>query len=90
MLRAASGADLIHELPEALTVDCYSMVQAQAVQGYCPQHDALMDDLTGRETLSLYDRLRGVPENKVKSCVSCLLDVLMLKHCADVHAGNYR
>ena len=31
--------------------------------GYCPQFDALLQQLTGRETLYLYGRLRGVPEN---------------------------
>jgi len=30
--------------------------------GYCPQFDALLQQLTGRETLYLYARLRGVPE----------------------------
>lgn len=29
--------------------------------GYCPQFDALYDELTGREHLQLYARLRGVP-----------------------------
>lgn len=29
--------------------------------GYCPQFDALLDDLTGKETLIMYSLLRGVP-----------------------------
>jgi len=29
--------------------------------GYCPQFDALFDDLTAREHLELYTRLRGIP-----------------------------
>uniref|UniRef100_A0A182TFV1 ABC transporter domain-containing protein n=1 Tax=Anopheles melas TaxID=34690 RepID=A0A182TFV1_9DIPT len=29
--------------------------------GYCPQFDALIEDLTGRETLKLFSLLRGVP-----------------------------
>lgn len=33
--------------------------------GYCPQFDALIDELTGKEQLTLYARLRGVPENEV-------------------------
>ena len=28
--------------------------------GYCPQFDALLDDLTGRETLTMYCLLRGI------------------------------
>ena len=34
--------------------------------GYCPQFDALVDELTGAEQLTLYARLRGVPENEVQ------------------------
>ncbi|XP_055529126.1 phospholipid-transporting ATPase ABCA1-like [Wyeomyia smithii] len=33
--------------------------------GYCPQFDALIDDLTGRETLKLFSLLRGVPGDKI-------------------------
>ena len=43
--------------------------QVQQSIGYCPQFDALYDELTGREHLQLYARLRGVPwkeQNKVK------------------------
>lgn len=29
--------------------------------GYCPQFDALFDELTAREHLQLYTRLRGIP-----------------------------
>lgn len=33
--------------------------------GYCPQFDALFDDLTGRETLRIYCLLRGVPKKDI-------------------------
>ena len=33
--------------------------------GYCPQVDALIDQLSGRQHLTLYARLRGVPRAKV-------------------------
>jgi ATP-binding cassette, subfamily A (ABC1), member 3 len=33
--------------------------------GYCPQFDALIDDLTGRETLDFYCLLRGVPKSEI-------------------------
>lgn len=29
--------------------------------GYCPQFDALFDELTAQEHLELYTRLRGIP-----------------------------
>lgn len=34
--------------------------------GYCPQFDALLDDLTGRETLRIFALLRGVPSRDIK------------------------
>jgi len=34
--------------------------------GYCPQFDALIDEMTAEEQIFLYARLRGVPENEVK------------------------
>ncbi|XP_058060642.1 phospholipid-transporting ATPase ABCA1-like [Anopheles bellator] len=33
--------------------------------GYCPQFDALIEDLTGRETLKLFSLLRGVPRANI-------------------------
>ncbi|XP_055628188.1 phospholipid-transporting ATPase ABCA1-like [Toxorhynchites rutilus septentrionalis] len=33
--------------------------------GYCPQFDALIVDLTGRQTLRLFALMRGVPGNKI-------------------------
>lgn len=37
------------------------LLQVQQSVGYCPQFDALFDELTAREHLQLYTRLRGVP-----------------------------
>lgn len=34
--------------------------------GYCPQFDALLTDLTGRETLKIFALLRGIPRNEIK------------------------
>ena len=34
--------------------------------GYCPQFDALIDEMTAREHLMLYARLRGVPAKEQK------------------------
>uniref|UniRef100_A0A1A9X391 ABC transporter domain-containing protein n=1 Tax=Glossina brevipalpis TaxID=37001 RepID=A0A1A9X391_9MUSC len=33
--------------------------------GYCPQFDALLDDLTGRETLKIFCLIRGVREESI-------------------------
>lgn len=35
--------------------------------GYCPQFDALLEDLTGRETLEIFCLLRGVPRTEIRN-----------------------
>jgi ATP-binding cassette subfamily A (ABC1) protein 3 len=40
------------------------------VIGYCPQFDALIDTLTAREHLTLFARIKGVPEPDIPSLVS--------------------
>ena len=39
--------------------------EVQKLIGYCPQFDALLDDLTAKETLTMFALLRGVP---LKDC----------------------
>ncbi|KAJ8311158.1 hypothetical protein KUTeg_011297 [Tegillarca granosa] len=63
--------------------------QVQENLGYCPQFDALIDQMTGRETLTMYARLRGVNEYQIKHIVDNLIDVLMLKKYADRQCGFY-
>ena len=33
--------------------------------GYCPQFDAIIDHMTGKEMLVLFCRLRGIPTHKI-------------------------
>lgn len=40
------------------------MLKVQQNIGYCPQFDALFDELTAREHVQLYSRLRGVPPSE--------------------------
>ena len=47
------------------------LAKVQRNIGYCPQFDALYDELTAREHLYLYARLRGVPPKDQKQ-VTCL------------------
>ncbi|XP_053658365.1 phospholipid-transporting ATPase ABCA3-like [Anopheles marshallii] len=39
--------------------------QVHKVIGYCPQFDALLEDLTGRETLKIFALLRGIPKHEI-------------------------
>lgn len=38
----------------------------QKLIGYCPQFDALLNDLTAKETLIIFALLRGIPRNECK------------------------
>jgi ATP-binding cassette subfamily A (ABC1) protein 3 len=57
--------------------------------GFCPQVDPLLDLMTGRETLTMFARLRGIPGDTVAKEVEELLDRLTLTPHADKTAGTY-
>lgn len=40
--------------------------------GFCPQIDPLLDLMTGRETLTMFGRLRGIPLNVLVSLTVAL------------------
>ncbi|XP_078519131.1 phospholipid-transporting ATPase ABCA3 [Lissotriton helveticus] len=66
-----------------------SIKKVQQRIGYCPQFDALLDHLTGRETLSMYARLRGIPERYIASCVENMLRGLLLEPHANKLVRTY-
>uniref|UniRef100_A0A7N6FB34 ABC transporter domain-containing protein n=1 Tax=Anabas testudineus TaxID=64144 RepID=A0A7N6FB34_ANATE len=74
-------------------IDGYSILRdikkVQQRIGYCPQFDATLDHMTGRETLSMYARLRGIPEKYVSGCVENVLRSLLLEPHADKLVRNY-
>lgn len=45
----------------------HNMNTVNKMIGYCPQYDALFDELTGRQTLEIYCLLRGIPRHKIHS-----------------------
>ncbi|XP_076468682.1 phospholipid-transporting ATPase ABCA3-like [Babylonia areolata] len=63
--------------------------EVQANMGYCPQFDALIDQMTGRETLVMYARMRGVPFSNIKRIVDNLISLLMLEPHADKMTMHY-
>ncbi|XP_028297042.1 ATP-binding cassette sub-family A member 2-like isoform X2 [Gouania willdenowi] len=65
------------------------LLHVQQSIGYCPQFDALFDDLTAREHLELYTRLRGVPWKDQERVVSWALDKLELSKYADKPSCTY-
>lgn len=65
------------------------MLKVQQKIGYCPQFDALYDELTAREHLQLYARLRGIPRKEEASVVSWALRKLSLVQYADKPSKMY-
>ncbi|MCL4153981.1 UNVERIFIED_CONTAM: hypothetical protein GTU68_016387 [Idotea baltica] len=65
------------------------LIEVHRSIGYCPQFDALNSLLTGRETLSLYARLRGIPGHEIPWVVEWALNRLSLMPHADKPAGVY-
>ncbi|XP_011822388.1 PREDICTED: ATP-binding cassette sub-family A member 3 isoform X1 [Mandrillus leucophaeus] len=57
--------------------------------GYCPQFDALLDHMTGREMLVMYARLRGIPERHIGACVENTLRGLLLEPHANKLVRTY-
>ena len=49
--------------------------------GYCPQFDAILDELTGDEMLDLLAGLRGVPGNKRGSIIKEFVELVDLTEC---------
>ncbi|CAG2121545.1 unnamed protein product, partial [Medioppia subpectinata] len=61
--------------------------RAQANIGYCPQFDALFDELTAREHLKFYARLRGVKEEEL--AIETVIKRVQLTEHADKLARDY-
>jgi len=59
------------------------------VVGYCPQFDAFVPQLTGRENLEFFARLRGLSGEQTNLYVAELLLHLTLEGCADRPAQTY-
>ncbi|XP_072455492.1 phospholipid-transporting ATPase ABCA3 [Notamacropus eugenii] len=74
-------------------VDGYSIItdikKVRQRIGYCPQFDALLEHMTGRETLIMYARLRGIPERHISNCVKNVLQGLLLEPHADKLVKTY-
>ncbi|XP_072168711.1 phospholipid-transporting ATPase ABCA3-like [Diadema setosum] len=57
--------------------------------GYCPQFDALVERLTGREVLTLFARLRGIPGKHIVSIVDQTIKHMNLTKWQDKLCGTY-
>ncbi|CAI8007469.1 ATP-binding cassette sub-family A member 3 [Geodia barretti] len=57
--------------------------------GYCPQFDALIERMTGRELLTMFARLRGIPESLISQAVEAEVARLDLSKHASKQCGKY-
>jgi ATP-binding cassette subfamily A (ABC1) protein 3 len=58
--------------------------------GYTPQFDGLIDELTGRETIRMFGRLKGVPEKYINKLIVELGHVLKFTEHLDKWTCNLR
>ena len=54
------------------------------------QFDAVLERLTGRELLTMFARIRGIPEQYIKEVVDIEIKRLDLDKHADKYCGKYR
>lgn len=58
--------------------------------GYCPQFDALLENLTGREHVELYASIKGIPDSSVRTAASeKLAQVGLSQKDSDRLSANY-
>ncbi|OTF75870.1 ABC transporter sub-family A-like protein [Euroglyphus maynei] len=65
------------------------LCQFQRNIGYCPQFDALLDNLTGVETLRLMGALRGIPWRRLSAEVDDLIRMVDLQNHASKRTETY-
>ena len=58
--------------------------------GFCPQFDSLVDQMTVRETLWMYARVRGIHEADIGSVVEKLIEQLTLQEYTNAQARHLR
>jgi len=63
--------------------------EAQRYIGYCPQFDALIGYLTGRELLAMFANLRGVPYQFIDESVEEIVRMFNLEDHADKECRSY-
>lgn len=69
--------------------DASELHKIHQTMGVCPQHDVLWGDLTGREHLLFYGRLKGLHGRALEDEVAATLEEVKLTFAADKASGKY-
>lgn len=64
--------------------------KARQALGYCPQFDALIDQMTVRETLWMFARLKGIQEKCIDPIVDSIVNLSMLSKHGDKETAALR
>jgi len=68
------------------------LTQRQAINqkmGYCPQFDAVLARLTGREHLEMFARIKGISEEEIPAVVDDCINKMNLREHCEREAGGY-
>ena len=65
------------------------LAMIQGRMGYCPQYDAFIPEMTGREMLVMFCLLRGIPKRMIKPLIIELSASLLLTEHLDRQCGSY-
>ena len=57
--------------------------------GYCPQFDSIIGEMTGREMLTLFARLRGMFSHEIDDEVNHWISEVGIEEYADRKCGTY-
>ncbi|XP_052619339.1 phospholipid-transporting ATPase ABCA3-like [Peromyscus californicus insignis] len=66
-----------------------NILKVRSKIGYCPQFDALLEYMTGREIMIMYARIWGVPEHQIQSYVNKYLNSLDLEPHSNYLISTY-
>lgn len=57
--------------------------------GYCPQFNAMLEDMTGRETMTIFCLLRGIPRSRIPNFIFRLARELNFMQHLDKRVNQY-
>ncbi|PAV67129.1 hypothetical protein WR25_05147 [Diploscapter pachys] len=57
--------------------------------GYCPQFDAVINEMSGKETLEMFARIRGMPKSEIKQKVEAVIKAIGISHYANWPIKSY-